>query len=164
MIKLSKHYDTLTAAERLKLSIEAAARQDDAEVRNLSETCPRFTYQPQRDLAYTGKYLDLQSIVLLHAGFFWQQRGAMMAASMLNLFMPSKDNKARYQQRRAELMAMIEAWARFCESAGFDPETLLKAFGLILEPKFEDLPMSDTEPDQAMIDTLYQAHLRHWQS
>ena len=80
------------------------------------------------------------------------------------MFMPSNDSKARYQLWRAELMAMIEAWVRFRESAGFDPETLLKAFGFILEPKFEDMPMSDTEPDQAMIDTLYQAHLRNWPS
>ena len=93
-------------------------------------------------------------------------RGVLLCTDLIHhpALLPSKDSKARYQQRRAELMAIIEAGRRFCDYAGFDPETLLKAFGLILEPKFEDMPMSDAKPDQAMIDSMYQAHLQHWES
>ncbi len=70
MIDLTKHYATLTADERLKLHVEAAARGDWQEAERLGETCPRYQYVPQRDLAYTGKYVNLQSIVLFHAAFF----------------------------------------------------------------------------------------------
>ena len=40
-IELSKHYDTLTAPERLKVALDAMARGDWDEARKLGETCPK---------------------------------------------------------------------------------------------------------------------------
>lgn len=164
MIKLSKHYNTLTAPERLILAMDAMARGDQYEANLLGETCPKFQYKEQRDLAYTGKYQDLQTMALLHAAIFYEVRGTMLAAMMLNLFMPDGNTKATYKRWRAELMAYIAAWQRFCDYAGFDPDTTLKAFGFTLDPMLEDMPAGDTEPDEAMIDEIFQSHLRIWQS
>ena len=88
----------------------------------------------------------------------------MLTAYLLHSLAPGEDTLAAYKRRRAELMALIEAWQRFCAYAGFNPDTVTRAFGLELESMLDDLPHHDTEPDQAMIDTLYQAHLRNWQS
>ena len=151
MIDLAKHYHTLTASERLQLSIDAMARQDYEELGKLGETCPRYTYQSQREIAYTSKYLNLQSMALL-------------LAYTLHLFAPTRERLADYKHRRADLLALIEAWRRVCNYAGFDPDSVTLAFGLELESKLDDFPNFDTEPDETMIDTLYQGHLRNWQS
>lgn len=164
MIKLSKHYDTLTAPERLILAMDAMARGDQYEANLLGETCPKFQYKEQRDLAYTGKYQDLQTMALLHAAIFYEVRGTMLAAMMLNHFMPYGNMRSAYERRRAELMAHIAAWKRFCDYAGFDPDTTLKAFGLTLDPMLEDIPAVDVQPDEAMIDEIFQSHLKIWQS
>lgn len=164
MINLSKHYDTLTAPERLILVIEAIARDDEQEAKLLSETCPKFHYNEQRDLAFTGKYQTLQAMALLHAVMFYRTRAAMLAAMMLNQFIPDGNTQATYELRRSELMAHIAAWRRFCDCAGFVPDIALKAFGLTLDPMLEDTLAGDTEPDETMINDIYQSYLRHWQS
>jgi hypothetical protein len=164
MIKVSKHYDTLTAPERLILAMDAMGRGDHYEANLLGETCPKVQYKPQRDLAYTRKYDDLQTLTLLHAALFYEVRGAMLAAMMLNHFMPDGKMRLAYKRRRAELMAHIAAWKRFCEYAGFDPDTTLKAFGLTLDPMLEDIPAVNAQPDETMIDEIFQSHLRIWQS
>ena len=156
MIDLSKHYDTLTAPERLKVALDAMARGDWEEVRKLGETCPKITYQPQRDLAFTDKYQSLQTMALLHAVSFYQIRGAMIAA------LYTGDTLA-YSLRHAEMMAYIEAWQRFCEYAGLEPETVLKAFGLKLETSWlDDMPPGDGELDEDLTKDIYQGHLRNW--
>lgn len=162
MIKLSKHYDTLTAPERLILAMDAMARGDQYEANLLGETCPKFQYKEQRDLAYTGKYQDLQTMALLHAAIFYERRGAMLAAMMLYLFMPDVNRRPAYGRRRAELMEHIAAWQRFCDYAGFDPDATLKAFGFTLDPMLEDIPAVDAQPDEAMIDEIFQSYLRIW--
>jgi len=164
MIKLSQHYDTLTAPERLTLAIDAMGRGDHFEANLLGETCPKIQYKAQRDLAYTRKYDDLQTLTLLHAAIFYEVRGAMLAAWMLYHFMPDGNRRSAYARRRAELMAHIAAWKRFCDYAGFDPDTTPKAFGFTLDPMLEDIPAIDAEPDETMIDEIFQSHLSFWQS
>ena len=164
MIKVSKHYDTLTAPERLILAIDAIARGDQHEANLLGETCPKFRYNEQRDLAYTGKYQDLQTMALLHGAMFYEVRGAMLAAMLLNHFMLDGNTRSAYERRRVELMAIIAAWQRFCDSAGLDPDTTLKAFGLNLDPMLEGTLAGEPELEEAMVNELYQSHLRIWQS
>jgi len=48
---LAKFYDRLTPEERFKLVIEAIARGDETECRNLVESCPRVVYE-MNDMAY----------------------------------------------------------------------------------------------------------------
>ena len=141
MKDLTKHYGTLTAPERLKVALDAMGRADWDEVRKLGETCPKIAYQPQRDLAYTSKFQSLQTIALLHAVSFYQLANEM---------------------RLGELIAMVEAWKRFCDYVGFDPETVLKAFGLKLETSWlDDMPTGD-EPTEDLTEEIYQGHLRYW--
>ena len=163
MNNISKHYDTLTAPERLILAMDAMARGDQYEANLLGETCPKFQYKEQRDLAYTGKYQDLQTMALLHAAMFYEVRGAMLVGVALNHFMPDGRMRSACERRRAELMAHIAAWKRFCDYAGFDPDTTLKAFGITLDPMLEDMD-ADTQPDETLIDEIFQSHLRIWQS
>ena len=141
MKDLTKHYDTLTAPERLKVAIDAMARGDWDEARTLGESCPKIAYQPQRDLAYTSKFQSLQTMALLHAVNFYQLTCEM---------------------RHSELIATVEAWKRFCDYAGFDHDAVLKAFGLKLDPaQMNALPQGD-EPNETMIEEIYQGHLRNW--
>ena len=48
---LAKFYGRLTPEERFKLFIEAIARGDEVECRNLVKSCPRLTYE-MNDMAY----------------------------------------------------------------------------------------------------------------
>lgn len=159
MINVSKHYDTLTAPERLILAVGALGRGDQQEAARLADACPKFSYNEQRDLAFTGRYQVLQTIALLHAASFYEVRGAMLAAAILML---DGGAKAIYAQRRAELIAHIAAWQRFCDYVGLDPVSTMKAFGFTLNPMLNDALTS--EPDEAMVDEIYQSYLRLWQS
>jgi hypothetical protein len=156
MIDVSKHYDTLTAPERLILAIDALGRGDQQEANRLGETCPKFNYNEQRDIAFTGQYQCLMTIALLHAASFYEARGAVLAARMLTL------DEATYTQRRAELVAHIAAWQRFCDYVGLDPVATMKAFGFTLNAMLDDALTG--EPDEAIVDEIYQTNLMLWQS
>lgn len=159
MKDLSKHYGTLTAHERLVLSLEAAARGDWQEAEILGETCPKFQYAPQRDLAFTGKHETLMIMALLHASMFYKTRGAMIAAWALQYI--DLEAATVYPLRRAELIAHVRAWARFCEYAGLEPETVMRAFGFELDPMLDDFP-EGPDATEEMIDTIFQQHLKSW--
>ena len=66
---LAKLYDTLTADERFRLTVEALAREDKPEIDRLHRSCPRRTYT-RMDVGYTERYetgavLTLASMVEL---------------------------------------------------------------------------------------------------
>ena len=52
---VAKLYDRLTPHERLRLVMDAFAREDDGEAERLVHTCPRFTYKTL-DFAYMQLY------------------------------------------------------------------------------------------------------------
>lgn len=159
MKDLSKHYGTLTAHERLALSLEAAARGDWQEAEILGETCPKFQYAPQRDLAYTGKHQTLMTMALLHAAMFYKARGAMLAAwAVLHI---DPEAKSAYPLRHAELIAHVRAWAQFCEYAGLEPETVMRAFGFELDPLLDEFP-EGPDPTEEMVDYVFQLYLKGW--
>ena len=155
MSDISKHYGSLSPVERLQAAIDAMGRGDWDEAKTLSDACPKVQYVAQRDMAYTSKFQSLQTLSLLHALSFWQGFNALMAT------MRTGDART-YAMQHGELMAFIGAWKRFCAYVGFDSDAVLKAFGLQLDPaRMNDLPPGD-EPDETMIDDIYQGHLRHW--
>ena len=156
MKNLTKHYGILTPDERLKAALDAMARGDWQEAGTFGATCPKVQYAAQRDLSFTGKFQSLQVMTLLHAVSFNQALYSIVVA------MYTQDTRA-YSLRYAELMAFTGAWKRFCDYAGFDPDTVLRAFGLELDPaRMHDLPAGDIDPNEAMIDEIYQGHLRNW--
>jgi|GEM_PF-5642310 len=160
MKDLSKHYGTLNAHERLLLSLEATARQDWQEAETLAETCPKFQYLPQRDLAFTGKHETLMTLALLHAALFYKARGAMVAAWALGYIDP--EARTAYPLRRMELKAQVTAWERFCNHAGLDPVIVMQAFGFELDPLLDDFPETGIDPTKEMIDEIVQVHLKSW--
>jgi hypothetical protein len=61
---LAKFYEYLTPEERFRLFIEAMAREDAGECRNLDNSCPREVYE-MNDLAYQDRVKASEEIALL---------------------------------------------------------------------------------------------------
>src|SRR5215212_3461190 len=61
---LRKFYEYLTPEERCKLYIEARARWDTKECRNLDNSCPRVAYE-MNDLAYQDRVRASEKITTL---------------------------------------------------------------------------------------------------
>jgi hypothetical protein len=61
---LRKFYDRLTPEERFRLYIEAIARGDDEEWRNLEKSCPRLVYE-MNDRAYEDRVRASEEITVL---------------------------------------------------------------------------------------------------
>lgn len=153
MKDLSKHYGTLTADERLKVAFDAMARGDWQEARTLGETCPKVQYVAQRDMAFTGKFGDLQLIAFIHAVFFWKNQYSVMTA------MAAHDMTA-CTRCCIQLASQVEAFDRFCEHAGYKAETVLLACGLVLD---RDTLDNTIKPDETMIESMYQSYLLNWE-
>ncbi len=152
MKDITRHYGNLKADERLKVAVDAMSRGDWEEVRRLGDTCPKIAYVAQRDLAFTGKYSALNTVVLFHAAFFWKYQSAMFSTSETN-------DDAVLLQAVENLLVMQEAWTRFCTYAGFDADTVLRAFGFTLD----SLPRGDMKLNEATIDEMYRIYLGMWE-
>jgi hypothetical protein len=61
--RLRKFYDRLTPEERFRLYIEAIARGDEEEGRNLEKSCPRLVYE-MNDKAYEDRVRASEEITL----------------------------------------------------------------------------------------------------
>jgi hypothetical protein len=61
--RLRKFYDRLTPGERFRLYIEAIARGDEEEWRNLEKSCPRLVYE-MNDRAYEDRVRTSEEITL----------------------------------------------------------------------------------------------------
>jgi hypothetical protein len=61
---LAKLYDRLTPEERFRLFIEARAREDAGESRNLEKSCPRLVYE-MNDKAYEDRVRTSEEITVL---------------------------------------------------------------------------------------------------
>ncbi len=149
MKDITRYYGNLKADERLKVVIDAIARGDWEEVETLRDTCPKFQYVAQLDVAYTGKYSKLQTMALFHVIFIWRNQSVMFATLDDDVLVQTVKN----------LLVIQEAWTRFCTHAGFDADTVLMAFGFPLD----NMPRGDMKLDEAMIDEMYQAYLRMWE-
>src|SRR6202035_2707111 len=55
---LAKHYDRIDPEERWALTLNAAARGDDAEAKRLSSSAPRITLSMRHDAPYMEAYHD----------------------------------------------------------------------------------------------------------
>lgn len=60
---LAKLYDRLTPEERFRLYIEAIARGDEEEWRNLEKSCPRLVYE-MNDQAYEDRVRASEEVTL----------------------------------------------------------------------------------------------------
>lgn len=56
-------YENLTPEQRMRAVVSAIAREDEAEVRRLRDTCPKYMYH-MTDVAFTGRMEALYSLSL----------------------------------------------------------------------------------------------------
>lgn len=75
---VERHYSVLTPAERFKLVINAQVRGDDADLRRLVDSCPRFNYS-LTDWAYRG-HIEALHHVLSYVVLILRQETAAAAA------------------------------------------------------------------------------------
>ena len=162
MKDLTKQYANLSAPERIALFIEARARGDTQESKNIAATCPHANYR-MADTAFTDRMLMLQTIAYVHAARFFQARGCVFAgrALLIAIEPSSKENAALYQLRHAEFLAYGEGWARFCHEIGLDPSKVLAAFQLELDDLLDGY-RPDIEPDADLTEWLYLDYLEMW--
>jgi len=135
MKNLARLYEKLTAAERAALTIEALARQDMEEADLLADSCPEFDYRA-KDLAYTQRLSDIHQLAQFYQAEVLTLRVQLMAAILSMLRHKGGDAEtadAMYTQVQI-LAASIEAWhlawVMFCTEIGFDPDAVLRAFGI----------------------------------
>lgn len=161
MKDLTKQYASLTAPERIALFIEARARGDTQESKNIAATCPQANYR-MADTAFTDRLLMLQTIAYVHAARFFQARGRMFGGRALIAIEPSnKESAALYQLQHAEFLAYGEGWARFCHEIGLDSPKVLAAFHLKLDDLLDGY-RPDIEPDADLTEWLYLDYLKMW--
>lgn len=148
---LSRHYGTLTPAERLPLIVAATARGDDVERERLMRAAPTEGY---RLPDYHGLADAVQLVSLWHAATlldlaatFWRVSEHRTEAD----FDRSPEGKAR--RRRVNdvvrviayvLVVNLDAWKELCAELKIDPDVFLR-----LCPGFETIGQADTEARQA---------------
>jgi len=118
---LSRHYGTLSAAERLALMTAAAARGDEAEGDRLTVAAPRVMWRVPHTF---GRALSLLAVSSQHR---------MERLELAALFFRASDAADAARGRDAArlrdtawlyaylLLAHADGWARFCESEAIDP-------------------------------------------
>jgi hypothetical protein len=132
---LAKHYDTLTAWERLPLIVAAQQRGDWQEVRRLAASAPCHEW---RVPDYCGLAEGLPLLTLLH----WTRRLAtalhLVAVAGIALRDGLGEGKKEKQDQREEeatdalrllayrLSAQTDGWKQFCAELQMDPEARLR--------------------------------------
>jgi hypothetical protein len=130
---LARHYDALTAWERLPLLIAAEARADEVESDRLTRSAPKQVWQAPDYWSLLEGLEGLAKLYLLYqldgATFFWQLLGALEQGERFH------DDSNR--QREDQLWKMIklvahkivvraDGWKLFCQELQVDGEFLLQ--------------------------------------
>lgn len=130
MKDISKLYKNLTNDERVRLFIEAAARQDLEELDKLNDTCPQKTYRGE-DWYYTRMKHRYFNIALQYR--ITGDRLLMIAlmSFLATLAYDDDETSEKMDEAFKTVMARYKgrelAWAKFCDQLGVDGETLKKA-------------------------------------
>lgn len=120
---LQKHYDQLTALERVTLILEAAKRGDASERAALQHSAPRFWY---RLPDHFGTLEALQIVAHLHLIF---QLDRALSVAMLGIVATKEDRAFRAAQVGAySFCVQADAWRAFCAEIGIDPELAFFGF------------------------------------
>lgn len=120
---LQKHYDKLTALERVSLILEAAKRGDASERAALQHSAPRALY---RLPDHFGALEALQLVAHTHLIF---QLDRALSVAMLGIIATKEDRAFRAAQVGAySFCVQADAWRAFCAEIGIDPELALYGF------------------------------------
>ncbi len=113
-------YDSLTPQQRVVAAVEALARDDDAEHKKLTETCPKKNYI-QPDYQYSGMLHGLIGMAIANEH--------ELTSNALSLFLCISPKSNRGDLAETFLQRLIDcnaAWNETLESMGIDPETMSK--------------------------------------
>jgi hypothetical protein len=118
---LSKHYGTLTAAERLSLMMAAGVRGDDVEHARLADAAPRVTRRVPhtfgRALAFLAVFSHHRMERLNLAALFF--KASALADTTTGKFTARLRDAVRMYGYLVK--ANAEGWARFCAAEQLDP-------------------------------------------
>ena len=141
MNKFNKLYETLTNEERIKLFIQALARNDDEELDRLDNSCPQRTYR-MTDYEFKSKKINALIISAFHMLDSYQSLTLAMA-SLISLlaFEGNEDKKSEqnyeiskdcFNTSMALFKGREEGWKMFCDSIGIDPKQTREAFKMVI--------------------------------
>jgi len=147
---IQKHYDKLTARERFALTIQAAAREDEAERRALIDTAPKVTFEFPHTI---GLHEGFRQLVKMH---MIQQLGRAGTFFMLIGFNDDKHKFNLTEQGEAVTIGdAIELCARrFMEG--------LEAFAVICKEYDVDAEVLKTDYDYDYVLMFAEAVIRAW--
>lgn len=141
MNKLNKLYETLTNDERIKLLLQAFARNDEQEIDSLEGSCPRKSYR-MADYKYTTKKVDaLVMTAYQMLDSYHCLTVAMSSVIGMLAYENSEDEKKQESYDVAEnafntsislFKAKEEAWKQFCDEAGLDDRLTREAFKIVI--------------------------------
>jgi hypothetical protein len=137
MKDLAKTYPLLSAEERFRLFVQAAARQDHQELDRLNNSCPQYTYRCE-DYEYTMRKTQFMFIAL----YFSQElrrlelnanMGLLLAVALECAEDPNPEDPEtvakvdRALEKVNEAMrirgAKLEGWRQFCQKIGIPENT-----------------------------------------
>lgn len=131
MVNLVKHYAKLTAEERFVAAIEALARKDYVEARRLGETCPKFTYEPMRDVRFTIKYERLNIVVGTYMAMHYKLLSKLYCLAVIEE--KGVDELTQFLMHLLELKAMELAFEQFAQQLGLTVEAIFISTGHTLD-------------------------------
>ena len=140
---LGSKLDKLTADERFRIMLAAAARQDTPEVERLARTCPRRTYS-MTDLAYTERVRASRRVGMLWA-LLWER--AYRDFLLMHVGGQSSDAGVASLEvmamTTAHLLGVYLGLQGFCETERLDAAQLLEAWCTWLLEPIEDFLASE---------------------
>jgi hypothetical protein len=105
-------YEALTPKQRVIATLEAEARDDQAEVRRLVETCPKVTYRAN-DARYAN---TMQAITTLSLALECELRGQALACAVASW----QEHDTRFPFLR-KMLTLQAAWRQGLVAKGIDP-------------------------------------------
>jgi len=175
---LRKYDDLFTPDERFRLALAAMAREDDAEIQRLHETCPRHTYT-MMEYEFSDRFRrSWDTVTTFAVAWLWAHKGYVEAMWILSMFqreamraemgMDAADVIALVEKRRAELKAAYAGLLRFCGAARLDWQVLLQWWPPLLDDiesvRGLVLDNADVETPEAAVDVMYQTLATTWRT
>lgn len=133
---LNKYDAVLTPDERFRLALAAMARNDEAEVRRLHVTCPRYSYT-MADTAFSDRFAgSWEAAMRFGMAWLWSQKQYVEALWLLSMHRRAAEEGLAgptidaiiemIYKRGGELKATYAGLVRFCEAARLDWRVLLQ--------------------------------------
>ena len=124
-------YENLTPKQRVRAAVTAIAREDEAEIRRLRDTCPKYLYQ-MNDAAVTDR---METLYTLSLAMEYDLRGLVihfLVALRLENGPEAQDPEVLCEpmklteQTLIEIASIDEAWRQALLDLGIDADSMAK--------------------------------------